>query len=152
MASLTGYAQLQARLHALGGTGDASLMRGIGAAVVREEKLLVHRKTGQTGRSIRVASSTPTSVTVEAGYAAPFLEFGTRPHTITPKAARALRWAASSSGRRLTGTPRVGAAVVFATIVHHPGTRPYPFMIPGAKIALSKVGADSIIRVWNGAA
>lgn len=152
MAELKGYAQLQARLHAIGGQGDAGLMRQLGTAAVREEKLLVHRKTGMTGRSIHVASATPKSVTVVAGFAAPFLEFGTRPHEITPNAAKALRWAASPSGARLTGTPRVGAAVVFAKRVHHPGTKPYPFMVPGAKIALGKVGLSTIVDLWNGAA
>ena len=132
-------------------------MKMLGAAVVREEKLLVHRKTGTTARSIHVASTTATSVTVEAGFAAPFLEYGTKPHEITPNAKRALRWATSSSkGFRLSGRPssakggQVGYA--FATVVHHPGTKPAPFMLPGAKVAVEKSGADSIIEAWNGAA
>lgn len=47
----------------------------------------------------------------------PYIEYvldGTRPHTITPKAARALRW---------QGT----GGVVFAKRVQHPGTRPNHF-------------------------
>lgn len=150
MASLIGYQQLQARFHALTGVGDASLMKAFGAAAVREQKLLVHRKTGMTGRSIHVASVTPTSVTIEAGFAAPFLEFGTKPHTITPQVARVLAW---GGARRLSGTLRAGASAThFAMIVHHPGTKPYPFMIPGAKTAIAKTGADAIVAVWNGAA
>ena len=153
MAEVQGYSQLQARLHAIGGQGSSSFMRLLGLAAVREQKLLVHRKTGNLGRSIGLGAVTPTSVVTKAGanYAA-FVELGTRPHEITPKAAKALRWAASASGARLTGTPRTGAAVVFATRVHHPGTKPYPFMVPGAKIAVSKTGADAIVTAWNGAA
>lgn len=40
---------------------------------------------------------------------------GTRPHIIRPKRAKALRF-------------RVGGKVVFARIVHHPGTRARPFL------------------------
>jgi hypothetical protein len=44
---------------------------------------------------------------------APYVEFGTAPHTITPKAKKALSWP--------------GAAHPWAS-VHHPGTKPNPFM------------------------
>jgi hypothetical protein len=40
---------------------------------------------------------------------------GTRPHIIRPKRAQALRF-------------RIGGRVVFAKVVHHPGTRPRPFL------------------------
>ncbi len=68
------------------------------------------------------------------------------------EAARALRWAASSSkGFRLSGSPRSGSSVqwAFATIVHHPGTKAYPFMIPGAKLAAQKQGVNAIVTLWN---
>lgn len=151
MARLTGYAQLSARFAALERTDD--LMRQLGLATVREAKLIVHRKTGNLGRSIHVGSTTPTSVRVEASanYAA-FVELGTRPHEITPNARKALRWAASPGGARLSGTPRKGAAVVFAKRVHHPGTKPYPFLVPGAKKALELVGLQALVDKWNGAA
>lgn len=152
MAELKGYAQLQARLHAIGGRGNGALMRQLGLQAVREQKLLVRRKTGQTGRTIHIAAVTPTSVTTVAGGAAVYLEHGTRPHEITPRAARALRFAASPAGRRLSGAPRVGAAVVFAKRVHHPGSKPYPFMIPGAKLAIRKTGVGTIVDTWNKAA
>lgn len=149
MANVTGVPQLQARLKAIGG---ASLPKLLGLATVREAKFLVHRKTGTTGRSIRVTAQTEHSVTVSAGFGAVFLEEGTRPHEITPRAARALRWAASPAGRRLSGSPRIGAAVVFATRVHHPGSKPYPFLVPGAKRAVASEGAKAIITAWNSAA
>lgn len=153
MASVTGYEQLQARLHAVGGSGSASLMNQLGLAVVREAKLRVPRRTGNLGRSIAVMAHSATSVTVSAraNYAA-FVELGTRAHEITPNAKRALRWAASPSGRRLSGAPRSGAAVVFATRVHHPGTKPEPFLIPGAKAAVQKVAGQTVVDAWNEAA
>ncbi len=151
MAELQGAPQLQARLHAIGKT--EGYMRLLGLAAVREQKLLVHRKTGNLGRSIHLGSVTPThAVTIASANYAADVEFGTRAHEITPNARKALRWAASPGGARLTGTPRKGAAVVFAKRVHHPGTRPYPYMIPGAKLAVSKAGTNAIVEQWNGAA
>lgn len=128
------------------------LMRQLGTAVVRESKLIVHRKTGNLGRSIHVASATPRSVTVQAsaGYAA-YVEFGTRGGTIIrPKAARVLAW---GGARRLSGSLRSGAKpTAFAMWVRRGATRPFPYLIPGAKIALQKVGASTITDAWNGAA
>ena len=150
-----GAQALERRLAAIsGGTLGVNVMRSLGLSTVREAKLLVHRKTGNLGRSIHVSSTTPTTATVVASarYAAD-VEFGTRAHTITPRAAKALRWAASASGRRLSGAPRVGAAVIFAKRVHHPGTKPYPFLVPGAKAAVAKSGLrDAVVKLWNEAA
>ncbi len=146
--SVQGADALQRRLTALQHT---PLLKTLGLSTVREAKLLVHRKTGNLGRSIHVKSQTDTHVVVEASanYAG-YVERGTRAHEITPRAAKALRFAASASGRRLSGSPRVGAAVVFAKRVHHPGTKPYPFLIPGAKRAVEKSGLSNIvIDTWN---
>ena len=152
---IVGLDKLERRLKAVGGAKlGHGIMQKLAVSTVREAKLLVPRKTGNLGRSIQVLSVTDTSATVaaHANYAG-FVEFGTRPHEITPNARKALRWAASASGRRLTGSPRVGADVVFATRVHHPGTRPHPFMAPAAHQAVSKAGlSDVVIEVWNGAA
>lgn len=46
---------------------------------------------------------------------APYVENGTRPHIIRPRTKKALRF-------------RVGGQTVFATIVHHPGTKAQPFL------------------------
>jgi hypothetical protein len=119
--------------------------------VVREAKLIVHRKTGNLGRSIRVTQHSATSVTVAAtaNYAA-YVELGTRPHEITPSVARVLAW---GGPRRLTGSLRSGAAPMhFAMRVHHPGSRPYPYLLPAAKTVAAKVGLEPIVAAWNGAA
>jgi hypothetical protein len=148
---LLGETTLQRRLAAIGGPSAIDrYMTAIGLAAVREQKLLVHRKTGNTGRTIRLIQPVTggTAVTV-AGGAGVYLEYGTRPHTITPRAAKALRFAASGGGARLSGAPRVGAAVVFAKVVHHPGTKPYPFALPGAVAAVQASGNDPIVKSWN---
>lgn len=150
-----GMSALQRRLAAISGPKSGErIMKLVGMAAVRESKLLVARKTGNLGRSIHLENVTATSARLVASAVyAGFVEHGTRPHTITPRAAKALRWAASPAGRRLSGSPRVGAAVVFATIVHHPGTRAQPFLFPGAKKAASAAGlASMIVTEWNEAA
>ena len=151
MSAIVGLSALEKRMAAV--SHPRGVMQMLGLATVREAKLLVHRKTGNLGRSIRIQSVTDTSATVVAGarYAG-FVEFGTRAHEITPRARKALRWAASPAGRRLSGAPRVGAAVVFARRVHHPGTKPYPFLVPGAKRAVAGSGLrDVVIDAWNAA-
>jgi hypothetical protein len=149
MATLTGYAQLQARLKALGAAGDSTLMRQFGTAVVREAKLIVPRQTGNLGRSIHVKSATPKSVIVEASadYAA-YVEFGTRGGTvIRPIHARVLAW---GGARRLSGALRAGAKPThFAMRVIRGATRAKPYLVPGAKTAIEKTGADVLVDAWN---
>jgi len=50
-----------------------------------------------------------------------YVEFGTAPHIITPNSAQALHW--KSDGKQ--GTK---GKDVFAKIVHHPGSQPFPFI------------------------
>jgi len=160
MAEVIGAAAAQRRITAISGPLGVKVTRQLALSTVREAKLLVHRKTGNLGRSIRVERVTETGALViaAANYAA-YVELGTRPHTITPKAAKALAWAKGPSGgafRRLSGATRTGTGrgdMIFARVVHHPGSKPYPFLIPGAKIAATKGGLKNIvIDVWNGAA
>lgn len=54
---------------------------------------------------------------------------GTRPHIIRPKNAKALRF-------------RVGGRVVYAKVVHHPGTRPNPFLDRALRDVLRPLGWD----------
>jgi hypothetical protein len=147
--TLLGETALQRRLAALGGPNAfMNWHRLVGMAAVREQKLLVHRKTGNTGRTIHLASATPQMAVTSAGGAAVF-SLGTQPHIITPKAAMALRFA-PGGGSRLSGSPRVGAALVFAKIVHHPGNKPWPFMLPGAVAAVQAAGVEPFVAAWNG--
>lgn len=163
-----GLTALQRRLAAISGPNVMpQIMRLIGVAAVREQKLLVHRKTGNTGRSIHLVSATAQKAITEAGGAAAYLEYGTRPHTITPKAKKALFFASqkitterfgagATLNFNLTGSLSAGsvrkfgnAAFVLTTLVHHPGTQPAPFMVPGAEIAVKESGTDVIVELWN---
>lgn len=156
---LIGERALHARMRALEKKSPRAVLGRLALAAVREQKLLVARQTGTTGRSIRVGRVTDSYAETVAGGAAAYLEFGTRPHLIVPRRARALRWAASPQGRRLSGRPRSAAqrgglgGVRFARRVRHPGTRPQPFMRPGAiRAAAGREGPQAIVEVWNGAA
>lgn len=60
---------------------------------------------------------------------APFVEFGTKAHVIKPKVRRFLRWVA---GGHAKGKSK-GLIYAFAKTVHHPGTRPQPFVEPTLK-------------------
>ena len=154
---IEGYAALQARLRAIGDT--RGMTKRLGLETVAEAKARVRRKTGTTARTIRITALTAETVTVSVGGAGAFLEHGTRPHLIRPRKARSLRFprsgvAVTLGGRVRTGTVRRlgNAAYIFARLVHHPGTRPQPFLVPGAKAAIAKVGLGEIISNWNGAA
>lgn len=147
--TIHGRDQLMSRIRAIRPSPD--MMRTLGVAAIEEQKRLVPRKTGNLGRSIRLGSLTNTLVETVAGanYAA-FVEFGTKAHSIVPVKAKALRFAVGGN-RRLSGSPRRGAPVVFAKRVRHPGTKAQPFMLPGAVAAVESFGADAIVRRWNDA-
>ena len=152
---IIGQAALERRLAAIASARTPqALLRSLAVLVVQNAKVAVPRRTGNLARSIQVGQASATSATVVAGasYAA-FVELGTRPHEITPAAKSALRFAASAGGARLSGSPRKGAAVVFAKRVHHPGTKPHPFMLPAARKAVADAHLDDVIvGLWNGAA
>ena len=154
--SIQGMSALQHRLAAVGNPSlTTGLMRRLATASAGEAKLLVPKKTGNLARSIHVGTVTPTSgqVVASANYAA-YVEHGTGPHEITPNARKALRWVTSGGQRRLSGNPRKGATdFAFAKVVHHPGTHAHPYLLPGAKAAVTKAGlAEQIVTAWNDAA
>jgi hypothetical protein len=155
---LQGYESLRRRFAAISGpTFGVALMRDLGLAATRESKLIVPVKTRNLARSIHLGEVTPTSarVVASANYAL-FVEEDTKPHEITPNARKALRWAASASGRRLSGNPTKAAqrggsgGLVFAKRVHHPGTKGKHFMRKGAEKAIEGAGlAGKIVATWN---
>lgn len=71
-----------------------------------------------------------------------YVEFGTPPHIIRPKNAKALRWEVQTLG------PRGGKNKneVFAKQVNHPGTRPQPFIRPALRNDLPRIIVDNIRR------
>lgn len=154
---IEGLHPLQARLAAIGDTKGQA--RELGLRTVAYAKHDVARKTGTTGRTIRLARVTEDSALVEVGGAGAYLERGTRAHIIRPKNGKALRWPAKGTPVTLGGRARTGAvrklgkgAFAFATFVHHPGTKAQPFLIPAAKRAIREVGIGTITERWNAAA
>ena len=159
MAEIQGYGALIRRLNAVGSPKAAQgLMRKIALGAVAEQKLLVPKKTGNLARSIHVGAVTATTAqTVASANYAAYVEYGTKPHEITPNARKALRWVAKGNAMRLSGnatkaTQRAGG-YAFAKHVSHPGTRAHPFMLAGAKLAVAKSPLkDAVIAAWNEAA
>ena len=140
---------LRKRMTALGETEP--MMRLLQLATIAHAKRLAHRRTGQLQRSIAPGPVTHDSAVIVAHtpYAAA-LEFGAKPHIIRPKRARVLAW---GGARRLSGRLRSGAKPDhFAALVHHPGNKPYPFLVPGAQAAIKETGVDAIVKAWNEAA
>lgn len=152
--TVSGGPQLMARLHAIGKSTE-EIVREVGLGTVREAKLVVPRRTGNLGRTIRLGAVSSTSVEVRAGgqnnvgYAAA-VEFGTKPHDIVPRRAKALAW---GGARTLGGRVKAGSAPThFAKRVHHPGTKAEPYLFPSFRKVLSAIGLDKMIERWNEAA
>lgn len=155
-AEITGGDALNKRLSAISDT--RKLLQKLQTETAANAKRLVPRKTGNLGRSIvpGYLSARDALVVARAGYAAA-VEKGTRPHEIRPRNKQALRFPARGVSTTLGGRVRSAAArqpgaYAFATLVHHPGTRAQPFMLPGAQKAVKDNGVDVIVELWNGAA
>ena len=79
---ITGEVELKRRLTAIG-KAPREMLRDVGLHAVREAKILVPRRTGNLGRTIRMAQLTESFVEVKAGgtsqvgYAA-HVEYGTK--------------------------------------------------------------------------
>ena len=81
------------------------------------------------GYSAEIGPETPYSI---------FVELGTRPHVITPVYAHTLRF-------------EVGGEMVFTKIVHHPGTKPNPFVRRTADKTMNFI-PSAWKKVWGGVA
>jgi len=153
--NVKGTRSLIRRLEAIGKLVDDETMEDWQIRTVAHAKTRhrPNKKTGMTSASIQPGSKSRTEAEVEAGGAAIFLEFGTKPHTIVPRRARFLAWAPNAGNRRLSGAPRKGTSsgdMVFARKVNHPGTKPYPFLVPGAEQARDELfDSDMVVKRWN---
>jgi hypothetical protein len=148
LADVQGLDDLMRRLHALGETQP--VLRALQLAAIQEAQKLVPRRTGFLQRNIRPGPIRATSAIIEARtpYAAA-VEFGTKPHIIRPRNGKALAW---GGPRRLTGSLRSGGKPThFAKVVHHPGTKAQPYLLPGARHAVERV-RDVLVKRWNDAA
>lgn len=175
--SIKGIPALQRRLKAVEKAASTDLLKRIQTKAVYHAKKQVPRKTGNLGRSIRPGFLTRSYAIVRAsaGYAA-YVELGTKPHDIPVGSKGFLAWPATAAGRLRSGAgtarakagnvrpihirtgrsaigPNSGTYRYTRKAVHHPGTKPQPYLLPGAKQAVSEeVGREPIIRAWNGAA
>ena len=66
-------------------------------------------------------------VNANTDYAAS-LEFGSKPHVITPRRARALAFLVGFSYKK--GGGKTGGKWIVTKRVNHPGNKPYPFLVP----------------------
>ena len=101
--------------------------------IANSMKAKVQVDTGFTKGTVKVvnpATSGDLNVEVHAGGASVFLEEGTKPHVIVPKLASMLAWE----------DPIMG--MMFASMVHHPGTKPYPFVKPAIEEHRPKIVLD----------
>lgn len=132
-----------------------AILRKVVTVAVAEAKVRVPRRTGDLGRSIKPGriDAKGGEVVATMGYAA-YVERGTRPHTIVPRRAKVLAWSDNPGAYRLSGRLRTGAkANIFARRVNHPGSRPKPYLVPGASAALRRGGFDDVVtKTWNDAA
>jgi hypothetical protein len=157
---VVGLGTLSRRLDAISGPaiGTAMMVR-IQARTLTAMKHHIARKTSQTSRALHPGPVSPTQATILGSQNALWLDRGTKPHIIRPKSKKALRWAATAAGRRLSGRPRKAAqrgglgGLAFAKVVHHPGTRAQPFIDASIKEAFQKSGlTDVIVERWDKAA
>jgi hypothetical protein len=104
--------------------------------VEAQAKILAPVQTGHLRASIRkipVFSIRGPAFRVEATAAyAPFVENDTAPHIIRPRRAQVLRF-------------RVGGRVVYAKIVHHPGTKGQHFLAKAVRQVAMRNGWNSRI-------
>ena len=153
---LEGAQALQARIKAVSNTDGrmgSRMLRGWQLHTVYLAKRRVPVKTRNLSRSIHpgpIVGHESATVVASAEYAR-YVEGGTQPHIIKPVRARMLAW---GGDRRLTGSLRTGARPTnFARIVHHPGTRPRPFLRPAALEALEDLAMTQwYVAAWNEAA
>ena len=137
--SLRGGPEFKARLRA------ARLMfktagRDWADATARAARPMIPTRTGETRRSVRRKNATQRKATVVARYVAYFIDAGPKPHTITAKRGRMLRFEANGN-------------TVFARRVHHRGYRARPFRARAAHEGLRRAPlSKSLIDAWNGAA
>ena len=93
----------------------------------------LRRSLGIRVKSDRIEIGPDAKVAPYAGY----VEFGTAPHTIRPKAGKTLRFT-------------VDGKVVYARVVNHPGTKPQPFVQPAFEKwveSLGEMAAEANIKV-----
>lgn len=93
-------------------------------------KALIPKRTGRTASTITsVLEPSPNGATGYVGTddaIASFLEYGTRPHRIVPRDAKALRF-------------EIGSRVIFAKGVNHPGTSAHESLVRAGQLSQPRI-------------
>jgi HK97 gp10 family phage protein len=94
------------------------VMPEIARRIQNELMLVCPVDTGRLRNSIKVKTYEEGIIIWMAEYGK-FVEFGTPPHTINPNSKKALKFKVGKRGNKKE---------IFAKVVHHPGSRPQPFI------------------------
>jgi HK97 gp10 family phage protein len=117
-------------------SGLEGLLRRFAEKAVESAQSRAPKRTGYLASQISsVVEGGSATIYAKAPYSA-YVEFGTRPHPILPKRAKALRF-------------EVDGEVVFARRVHHPGTQPQPFLFQAVYEAIPDL-VDGLRRLVEG--
>lgn len=109
------------------------VMTGIGNDIVNELVKTCPVNTGFLKNSIRYEVKNDKEVHIMMADYWMYIEFGTPAHIIKAKNVNALHW-------------KSGTKDVFATVVHHPGTDPNPFIRVMINTKLKKIVYNNIVR------
>ena len=134
--------------HGMGKVADAIVRR----ATQNLSGRFVRVGTGKLRRSLKTSVSirgTAVVARVRSGvYYGQILETGAAPHVIEPKSGGTRRRVGRRQGKRVlafvpgaSGSVNTGGATVFAGKVHHPGTRPRPWMRGALQETVPEIGA-----------
>jgi len=157
---MKGVPQLERRLQAVAQVAKNArpILQAWQTRTVAYAKVYAPKRSGHLKQTIHAGSLNEhmAQVEVSAVYAAAH-EFGSglygpnhAMYVIKPVKGKWLAW---GGARRLTGTLRSGEKPdTFARIVHHPGIKPHPFLVPAAQKAQEEVGVAGIVTAWNNAA
>lgn len=120
----------------------ALFLEGVALDVVMKLKQRVAVDTGQLRSSINYNISGNTAEIRMWDYGK-YVEFGTPPHIIRPKNAKALKFETNRKQRLSEGGK---PNEVFAKQVNHPGTRPQPFIRPTFREDFVNIVAENAQR------
>lgn len=106
--------------------------------VLSRAKILAPVDTGRLRSSGRIQYSSffgfrPKATIIFAVDYAEFVNNGTRPHIIRPKNAKVLRFT-------------VGGQVVYAKVVHHPGTKAKPFLDRAVREVMGGIAGWNVVQ------
>lgn len=103
----------------------ALALAGVGNDFVNVLKKTAPTDTGNLRNSIKYKVKGKV-LEIRMPHYAVYVEYGTPPHIIRPKTAKALAW-------------KGGNGMSFAKVVHHPGTQPQPFIRNAIRTQLKQI-------------